>query len=61
MIIVYCVNNKGQRFEKTFNSYYAARIFILRCKHGKNVQVLGFDTYNEDCHYELYNLVYNVY
>ena len=42
MITVYCINNRGQRFQKIFDSPYKARIFILRCKHGHNVLVEGF-------------------
>lgn len=57
MITVFCINIKGQRFEKTFNDYWQARVFILRCLHGHNVYVEGYETYNKDCEEELERLV----
>lgn len=53
MITVYCINTRGQRFEKVFDDYWQARVFILRCKHGHNVYVEGYSTYNRDCDEEL--------
>lgn len=53
MITVYCMNNKGQRFEKVFNDFHKAKVFILRCKHGKNVYIEGYETYNQDISREL--------
>lgn len=49
MITVYCINNKGQRFNKIFNSYHAARVFILRCMHGHSLIIEGYETYDQDC------------
>ena len=57
MITVYCINRKGVRFEKVFNEYWACRVFILRCQHGNNVHVEGYDTYNKDCDEELRRLL----
>ncbi len=57
MITVYCVNIKGQRFEKVFDNYRQAYVFILRCKHGKNVYVSSFATENKDCAEELSKLL----
>lgn len=57
MITVFCVNNKGQRFDKIFNDYREARIFILRCKHGHRVHVEGYATYNTEYHLELSRLL----
>lgn len=58
MITVHCINRKGQRFDKVFDSYWQARVFILRCIHGKNVYVEGYSTYNLDCDLELRSLLH---
>lgn len=57
MITVYCINKNGKRFEKSFDSYWQARVFILRCVHGNNVYVSGFSTNNLDCNEELTRLL----
>lgn len=57
MITVYCVNLYGQRFEKVFDDYWQARVFILRCLHGHRVNVLGYLTENKDCDEELGRLM----
>jgi len=57
MIVIYCINNRNQRFQKTFNSYLKARVFILRCLHGHNVCIEGYETDNQDCASELGSLL----
>ena len=57
MITVYCINIYGQRFEKEFDDYWKARVFILRCMHGNRVDVLGFNTEDRYCNEELGRLL----
>lgn len=53
MITVYCMNDRGQKFEKIFNDFHKAKVFMLRCKHGKKVIIEGFETYNQEVFAEL--------
>ena len=57
MITVYCINRYGKQFIKVFDSYWQARVFILRCMHGTNVYVEGVLTDNLDCDEELNKLL----
>lgn len=57
MITVFCINSKGKRFEKEFDDYHQARVFILRCLHGHNVYIEGYETFNPECDEELGRLV----
>lgn len=54
MITVYCICiATGKRFERTFYSLHAARVFMLRCKHGHRVFVEGYSTTSQACNEEL--------
>lgn len=53
MITIYCINKKGQKFEKIFNDFHKAKVFMLRCKHGKNVYIEGYATYSHEMYKEL--------
>lgn len=53
MIVIYCMNKKGQRFEKVFNDFHKAKVFILRCRYGKSVFIEGYETYNQEIAREL--------
>lgn len=57
MITVFCINKYGKRFEKEFDNYWQARVFILRCQHGHRVDVLYYSTDNKDCDSELHRLM----
>lgn len=58
MITVFCINYKGQRFDKTFDDYHEARVFILRCKHGHRVHIEGYMTRSREFDAELGRLCY---
>lgn len=44
MIKVFCMNRKGQRFIKEFDSPYLAKKFIIKCRYGTKVYIENYST-----------------
>ena len=41
MITITCINQSGQRFDKTFDNPYLADKFVRKCQHGKALVIVA--------------------